>query len=353
MNIKKLAIVGFLFFSMSVFSLPELQPIEFPIPKEKLVIDNDFPTGAVIIKGEHVNLRIGPGTNYPTYVWGNGSPLYLPNNRAIPYDNAEENRFYRAKLNGQVVWVSKDYAILDLNYKSTSCIPCSAPVLDSYEVAPIPQVKNQFDSNEPNMAYLTKGKKTYHIYNFKDEGKIYKDKVNKDNCFFVVSKYDYRIYVYEVVGNDTLLAAHFPICYGKNPGPKTKTGDMSTPECTMKNPFAISQILDASTWRHDFKDGRGSMLAYGHWFMRLRLNGALAGNRSIGIHGSTNNAESVPGRDSEGCIRLRDADIIALHDKFAKIGTKVIVRSIMMEKYPFEIKAEKKMGSNYQRQTHK
>ena len=35
----------------------------------------------------------------------------------------------------------------------------------------------------------------------------------------------------------------------------------------------------------------------------------------IGIHGSTNNESSVPGRGSEGCIRLRDDDLIQLKEK--------------------------------------
>lgn len=177
-----------------------------------------------------------------------------------------------------------------------------------------------------------------------DKVKIYKESVNKANCIFVISKKEYRLYVYE----NKELVAQFPVCYGKNPAPKTRTGDMATPECGENNPFYITQIQDASTWRHDFHDGRGNILAYGHWFMRLKLNGALAGNRSIGIHGSTNNAESVPGRGSEGCIRLRDADIKILHDKYAQIGTKVIIKGINADKYDWEKEAEKKLGKEYQ-----
>ena len=49
------------------------------------------------------------------------------------------------------------------------------------------------------------------------------------------------------------------------------------------------------------------------------------GFKGIGIHGSTNNEASVPGRDSEGCIRLRDSDLIVLHDRYAQVGTPVVI----------------------------
>lgn len=170
---------------------------------------------------------------------------------------------------------------------------------------------------------------------------IYKEKVVKKNCFFVVSKKELILSVYEVVGKDTVLAATFPICYGRNKGNKTKQGDGCTPECSMQKPFYILEIKDAHTWRHDFKDGRGSILAYGHWFMRLDLSSSdcnpnVRSNRSIGIHGSTNNAKSVPGQGSEGCIRLRDADLLVLHDRYAQVGQKVTIFPITHKKLSFE-----------------
>ena len=107
-------------------------------------------------------------------------------------------------------------------------------------------------------------------------------------------------------------------------------------------PFTISQIASSSTWKHDFKDGRGNILAYGDYFMRLKLNGhRCISNTSIGIHGSSNNELSVPGLDSEGCIRLRNNDLIQLH-KYAKVGTKVIIKPKEAKKLPFEVKAQEK-----------
>lgn len=194
--------------------------------------------------------------------------------------------------------------------------------------------------------------KTYLVADIDDEAAVYQTDVDPTKALIVISKREYRLYVYNTA-NDTTLAASFPVCYAKNPGQKSKNGDNSTPECTMKAPFFVSEIKDASSWNHDFGDGRGEIPAYGHWFCRLDLskafpdNEVVAKNRSIGIHGSTSNVVSVPGRDSEGCIRLRDADLITLHDNYIAVGTKVVVKSINTGKLPFELKAEKALGDKY------
>lgn len=141
--------------------------------------------------------------------------------------------------------------------------------------------------------------------------------------FIVVSKLHENLSVYDVKNGDTILLSQYPACMGKNKGNKEKKGDMKTPESPKGKPFYISQIADAHTWHHDFGDGRGSILAYGHWFLRLNT----PGHSGIGIHGSTNNESTVPGRASEGCIRLRDADIIDLKEKYAYVGMPVIVKA--------------------------
>lgn len=198
-------------------------------------------------------------------------------------------------------------------------------------------------SQETPMTQVTVGSKTYTVADIDDNAAEYKTNVNKKNCFFIISKKEYRIYVYEVVNGDTVLAAHYPVCYAKNPENKQGKGDFRTPESTMQEPFTISEIKDATTWCHDFGDGRGEIKAYGAWFMRLKT----PPHTGIGIHGSTNNVESVPGRDSEGCIRLRDADLNRLHDVYAQEGTKVIIKGIKEGKLPFEQKAEKALGNDY------
>lgn len=166
-----------------------------------------------------------------------------------------------------------------------------------------------------------------------DSAIIYNEPASKENCFIVISKKELRLYVYEANHGDTIRIAHFPVCLSKNKGNKERKGDMKTPESSLEKPFTISQIQDASSWSHDFHDGRGSIKAYGHWFLRL----VTPGHSGIGIHGSTNNENTVPGRASEGCIRLLDSDIITLKEKYAYKGMNVIIKSEDQGKYPFEL----------------
>ena len=158
--------------------------------------------------------------------------------------------------------------------------------------------------------------------------------------FIVISKKDLNLRVYGKQGGDTVLLAEFPACLSKNKGNKQKRGDMKTPESPAGKPFKITQIQDASTWKHDFKDGRGNIKSYGDWFLRL----VTPGHSGIGIHGSTNNEKSVPGRASEGCIRLKDSDIIKLRNHYAFEGMKVIIKDESIDDLPFEIKAMRKQG---------
>ena len=163
---------------------------------------------------------------------------------------------------------------------------------------------------------------------------------NKQKCFIIMSKKDYYLYVYEAQGEDTVMLARYDCCFSRLKGQKEKSGDMKTPHCTLDNPFTISEIKDASTWSHDFGDGRGEILAYGAYFHRL----VTPGHTGIGIHGSTNNAESVPGRASEGCIRLRDSELIDLHDNYTFVGMKVIIKAEDVDDYTFEKNAMEKQG---------
>ena len=157
---------------------------------------------------------------------------------------------------------------------------------------------------------------------------------NKDSAFIVVSKKDLTLTVYARYGGDTIALESFPVCMGKNKGDKQGKGDMRTPESPDGRPFTITMMQDASTWKHDFGDGRGSILAYGHWFLRLDT----PGHSGIGIHGSTNNESSVPGRASEGCVRLLDKNIIILKEKYARVGMPVIIKAEEQGLLPFEQK---------------
>lgn len=160
---------------------------------------------------------------------------------------------------------------------------------------------------------------------------IYQSYVNVRNCFIVISKKSLSLKVYEGSNMDTTLVAVFPVCLSKNKGQKYTAGDNKTPECSMDNPFRVTQIEDASTWRYDFGDGRGYILAYGHWF--IRLNSEFSG---IGIMGSTNNERSVPGRESSGSIRLKDDDLDFLKEHYVFEGMKVVIKSEEEGLYDFE-----------------
>lgn len=119
--------------------------------------------------------------------------------------------------------------------------------------------------------------------------------------YIVVSKKDFMLYVMGGKG-DTLCA--MPCGIGTNKGNKVRRGDRRTPEGT----FTISMIQRASTWTHDFHDGAGRRKgAYGPWFFRLRVPRFYG----IGIHG-TCFPNSIGTRCSEGCIRLRNDDIVKL-----------------------------------------
>lgn len=157
---------------------------------------------------------------------------------------------------------------------------------------------------------------------------------DKSTEFIVVSKKDLCLTVYARSGDDTVALATYPVCLSKNKGQKQGKGDMRTPESPAGKPFSISRIQDASTWTHDFGDGRGSILAYGHWFLRLDT----PGHSGIGIHGSTNNENTVPGRASEGCIRLRDTDIVTLKEQYAYVGMPVVIKQEEQGLKPFEVK---------------
>ena len=195
---------------------------------------------------------------------------------------------------------------------------------------------------------IIKASRGYNIFEYTSEGypkkRVYAAAKNRNKCFFVISKvHPEHLSVYEAADRDTVLLAVYPVCIARNKGQKERKGDNRTPESYPGKPFSISQIQDASDWHHDFGDGRGSILAYGHWFMRL----VTPGFSGIGIHGSTNNRESIiTGRGSEGCIRLLDEDLIHLKENYAQVGTQVIILPEDLGPLPFELLAFNRVHSS-------
>ena len=143
----------------------------------------------------------------------------------------------------------------------------------------------------------------------------YNHKIDKiaNARFIVVDKEALSLKLFDYSGSEINT---YGISCGKNPGNKSRIGDLKTPEGI----FHITEIEDASTWGHDFKDGKGKIEgAYGPWFLRLEV----PGHKGIGIHG-THKPESIGTRDTEGCIRLKNDDIADLKTK-VNIGMVVIV----------------------------
>lgn len=224
----------------------------------------------------------------------------------------------------------KNTLLLCLMAFSLSCAACTKTTLQS--------VENEVPETDTTIAAAESATQEASLVTpttdpTPEPATFYDGPYDHKSAFIVVSKNDFTLSVYAPVQGDTVLLARYPVCVGKNPGQKHKSGDMTTPESSLEHPFTISQIQDSHTWKHDFGDGRGSILSYGHWFLRLAtpFNG-------IGIHGSTNNEASVPGRGSEGCIRLRDADIITLKERFAFVGMRVIIKNEKLGPFSFEQK---------------
>lgn len=174
-----------------------------------------------------------------------------------------------------------------------------------------------------------------------------KDKFNNKSLFgdskylICIHKLSYKLDLYEK--DSEIPIRSFPIAVAKNNGDKQRPGDNKTPiswgnivaipaeykgaDVGVKSsdvPFRVEEICEASTWTHDFNDGKGIIEgAYGPWFISLDT-----GWEGIGIHG-THDTNSIGTNASEGCIRLLNKDIIELKEIISTdnggIGTKVII----------------------------
>ena len=119
-------------------------------------------------------------------------------------------------------------------------------------------------------------------------------------------------WVFTVVS--AMFILKFPIACGMNFGQKMKAGDNRTPEGI----FKVVSKEPAAHWTYDF--GKGPVEgAYGPLFIRL----STPGFKGIGIHG-THDPATVPGRETHGCIRLKNDDLVKL-SKFVDKGTVVVI----------------------------
>lgn len=129
----------------------------------------------------------------------------------------------------------------------------------------------------------------------------------------LISKQEMKLWVINYEG-EKIFSTN--IACGKNYGNKQKQGDMKTPEGV----FQVEDIQNASTWAHDFKDGKGNIEgAYGPFFIRLKT----PGHKGIGIHG-THDSLSINTRATEGCIRLENEKLKQLV-ALIRIPTTVVI----------------------------
>lgn len=137
---------------------------------------------------------------------------------------------------------------------------------------------------------------------------------NKRYNRIVIDKQCFTLTVFDNEGKDI----YHTICgVGLNHGQKKKSGDKRTPEGI----FKIKEICNSKNWIHDFQDGHGARKgAYGPYFIRLKVD-KFSG---IGIHG-TCFPMSIGSRCSDGCIRLKNEDVIEIL-KYVKIGDYVEIK---------------------------
>ena len=129
----------------------------------------------------------------------------------------------------------------------------------------------------------------------------------------LVSKQELTLSVYDYEGDELYK---FPMACSNFYGNKERRGDHKTPEGL----FPITELLKSDYIPHDFKDGKGEIPgAYGPYFLRLGVPGYI----DIGIHG-THDPGSMGKRVTEGCIRLRNEDILKIVP-IVCVGTIVII----------------------------
>lgn len=122
--------------------------------------------------------------------------------------------------------------------------------------------------------------------------------------FVLIDKQNFTLSLIDSAGHVT---DSYGIACAKNFGNKTRKGDHKTPE----GQFYVCQFLNSKNITHDFHDGKGEIRgAYGPWFMRLKVPGF----NDIGIHG-THLPGSIGSRCTEGCIRMKNEEVVEFKNK--------------------------------------
>lgn len=189
-----------------------------------------------------------------------------------------------------VIFIASYFFFSNTNIDKQNIVNVPKQTLETKPVAPI---ENEQTKNAPESSKTTKeaAKPVYNI---------------------IVDKGAYKLYLQE----NSKTIKTWNIAVGAKPGQKQRAGDMTTPT----GKFEVDEILDASYWTHDFGDGKGEIKgAYGPNFISL-----ITGWDGIGIHG-THAPESIGTMVSEGCVRMRNEELLQLLP-YVDVGTKVEIR---------------------------
>ena len=136
--------------------------------------------------------------------------------------------------------------------------------------------------------------------------------VADDEYWIRVIKSNFRLYLYR--GHE--VQWHRYVTVGRNPGDKERFGDARTP----RGIFTVQSVHDSRNWLFNFRDGRGYVRdVYGPWFIRLRTPPW----RGIGIHG-TNDPDALGTKASDGCVRMRNEELLELMP-FISINMTVVI----------------------------
>ncbi len=147
----------------------------------------------------------------------------------------------------------------------------------------------------------------------------FKSKYRYSDYHIVIIKSQFKLILYK----DSTVVKVYSCAIGKNKEDKQRKWDYCTPEGN----FYVQSIENSMYWLHDFRgDGKGPIKgSYGPWFLRL-YTGADSTNSGKGwkgyaIHG-THDPSSIGKNASEGCIRLKNSDIVDLK-QYVQFGTPV------------------------------
>jgi len=115
---------------------------------------------------------------------------------------------------------------------------------------------------------------------------------------------------------DKVVYGGWTVATGRNPGQKTRVGDLRTPEGV----FRIKSIEDASYWGFYEDKATGQLIGYGPYFIRLETKW-----KGIGIHGTDEaHIHEIGTNASHGCIRMANDDLLEVV-RMAKVGQKVVI----------------------------